>query len=294
MANMANPKLNEAAILARFDSLVKEGIVFYNPDQRIITHKDQNNLTYEFRITSALTHKPTPGQLPTPSRYAPGSDIDVTGFEISPITTTHLLAANKFSAARPHLLLLTTDGHARQHAALDAADWAAAHAALSALTTPTGSQGYMLFFNCGVAGGCSRLHKHMQIIPRPAPGGLWLDGMVADGVPYVYFMERFRGQEGWLAPGGLEGVYRGLLGRAERALEAGGEGEVEEGRAVPHNVLLTRDWMAVIPRRKPGVRGANANAPAMLGMVWLADEEVLGRWLGIGPSVVLADVGVPV
>lgn len=131
-------------------------------------------------------------------------------------------------------------------------------------------------------------------IPRPGGYRLWLDEPVAEGIPYVYFVERFSG--GLPGPEVLGMVYRRLLGEAERALViAAGSPEAQDpGHAMPHNVLLTRDWMVVTPRRKLGLGGANANAAAMLGMVWLSDDGVLGRWLELGPSRVLAEVGVPV
>jgi ATP adenylyltransferase len=55
---------------------------------------------------------------------------------------------------------------------------------------------------------------------------------------------------------------------------AGGGGN---NRAVPHNVLLDKKWILVVPRRIAGLSGAVANAVAtMLGMVWVSDEEKLG------------------
>lgn len=138
-----------------------------------------NNAQYEFALTGAIGKKPFikdnadgPQQSPassststsaaTPSPvpddrgpgYVPGSDIDVSGYEITRVNAgTHLLMFNKFCMYRPHMLLLTSDGWRRQFQQLDLDDLSAAWDVLSTL-----GWRYFMFFNCGKDGGCSRLH----------------------------------------------------------------------------------------------------------------------------------------
>lgn len=57
-----------------------------------------------------------------------GSDINISGYEITQILGTHQLAHNKYSMVRPHLLLLTQDPYRRQFQALDGDDIQAAWA----------------------------------------------------------------------------------------------------------------------------------------------------------------------
>lgn len=83
----------------------------------------------------------------------PGSDIDVSGYEITYVNGTHLLMFNKFCMYRPHLLLLTKDGWRRQYEQLDLQDLQAVWNVLESLNWR-----YFMFFNCGKDGGCSRLH----------------------------------------------------------------------------------------------------------------------------------------
>jgi len=134
----------------------------------------------------------------------------------------------------------------------------------------------------------------MQVFPAPEEFGLWPDGVqegneVKMEVPFRYFLRKF--DRGFPSPRELLGVYRGLLRRAEETLGWDGEGKGRE--AAPHNVVLDRRWMLVVPRRAPELNGADANAAAVLGMLWVSDEEKMRRWTEQGPARVLAHLGVP-
>ena len=159
---------------------------------------------------------------------------------------------------------------------------------------------YMAIFNCGVDSGCSRLHKHMQVFVLEGGFKIWVDGegegnedgngeRANGAVPFRYFLGRFEG--GFPEPEELLRVYWRLLRRAEEALGWDVEGKGKE--AAPHNVVLDRKWMLVVPRRASGLNGADANAAAVLGILWVSDEEKIKRWTEQGPAKVLAHLGVP-
>lgn len=231
----------------------------------------------------------------------PGSDIDTEGYELPiDIGSTHFLAFNKFASARPHLLLLTEDGYERQYTALGEHDMTAVHKVLSCLNG-TGPRRYTAIYNCGIDGGCSRLHKHMQVFPvsdesrKGERFPIWPDAVTtaeSSSVPFHFFMHRF--EKGFPPTSTLLHVYRQLLGQAEKVWLEHEKGlERPEGHAIPHNVIIDRNWMVVIPRRKAGWRGADANAAGMLGMVWVKSEETMRLWTENGPAHVLSEVGIP-
>ncbi|KAF5512960.1 Diadenosine 5',5'''-P1,P4-tetraphosphate phosphorylase 2 [Colletotrichum aenigma] len=312
---MGSQVIDEASVLAQFDALVRKGTVLYSDNLKKIHHQDGGS-EFEFRLTSALKTKPaavfdnseldaatTPPKSPSPSPAAgtdameldaegqiPGGDISVAGFVISPVNNTHVLMFNKFCAYRPHLILLTANGYRRQFEPLGREDLEAARDVLRGLNSKGGSE-YLVIFNCGKDGGCSRLHKHMQVIPAPSDFRLWPDEEALEAaVPYEYLLKRFENG----VPGGEEvaGMYGEML-RAATALVPGREEVVEEdGVAVPHNVVLSERWMVVVPRTKMDVDGGGVNAAGMLGMVWASGEETYERWMGLGPREVLAEVGV--
>ena len=195
---------------------------------------------------------------------------------------------NKFPAARPHLLVLTQDGYRRQHEALDGDDFAAARRVMTALD----STRTVMLFNCGIASGCSRLHKHLHVCPAPesAEFRLWPDDPQALArLPFKSFVQRFEG--GLPSADVILGLYRGLLRQAEAAL--GYAAPTDGGPAVPHNVAMDRNWLVVIPRRAAAWNGAGPNAASMMGMVWVDSEEKMNVWLELGPANVLRQVGVP-
>ena len=220
------------------------------------------------------------------------SDIDTRGFEIGKVGSTHDLVANKFCVGRPHLLLLTADGSRRQYEALDRADLTAAWTALTAV-----SKDYFVFFNGGQDAGCSRLHKHMQLMPY-VPGHLasFLDreGEEAPAaVPFHWFYERL--DPNTTTPLGLCAVYARLLEKATAVGQGLGENAASAppGAVCPHSMIFTRRWMLVIPRRRAIANGAAGNAMGMIGIVWVSQTSEMDLWLGQGPLQVLRELGVP-
>ncbi|KXH54997.1 ATP adenylyltransferase [Colletotrichum nymphaeae SA-01] len=258
----------------------------------------------------------------------PGGDISIAGFELTTVSggedkeATHVLAFNKFCAYRPHLLLLTADGRRRQFEGLDERDLGAAVQVLGGLNGRWGGkvkgvdggkdgQEYLVIFNCGKEGGCSRLHKHMQVIPAPEAIPMWPDLVDSDSStgpeavgggkqqqqepPFRYFIHHFTGP----SPPSIKDLtakYRDMLRQAtelipgrEKVVEEDGDGRAV---AVPHNVILGRRWIVVVPRVKAGVDGADVNAVGMLGVVWASRPETVGKWMELGARKVLGEVGV--
>ncbi|KAF3389469.1 Diadenosine 5',5'''-P1,P4-tetraphosphate phosphorylase 2 [Penicillium rolfsii] len=285
--------MEESYILSEFGRLQKSGLALYDENQQIVEHID-GGLRFQFCLTSALAKKPnlqTPNST-TDERRA-GSDISTAGFEIGEIGNTHLLIANKFCWANPHFLLLTSDGYRRQYESLDENDLQAIWSVLSTMSTD-----FLAFFNCGQDGGCSRLHKHMQLIPIPE--GTFASFLDSDEnvsepkVPFQWFYHRFN--VGDVSLQHLMDVYNELLRQATEV----GEGLSKNAHAAlpsaacPHNMIMTRRWMIVIPRRRAAINKAvAANALGMLGYIAVAKKEEMDEWIRAGPIDVLKELGVP-
>ncbi|RFN50203.1 hypothetical protein FIE12Z_5517 [Fusarium flagelliforme] len=289
--------MDESSVLQKFALLIENDLVFYDDEQQIIEHMDTS---LKFILTSALLKKPTfQTNAPKPeshvnvfARNLDGSDIDTADYEICRIGETHFLAANKFCYARPHLMLLTLDGYKRQYESLDQNDWQALHSILRGQTNE-----YVGFYNCGQDGGCSRLHKHMQLIPKPKDSfAAFLDEEDAEepNMPFQWFYHRFGSAN--VTPEDLLDIYNELL---QKATEVGaGLSEnaktLPRGAAIPHNMLVTKNWMAVLPRRRAAVnKEAGANALGMIGVIAVATQKEIDNWIEIGPAKALAELGVP-
>lgn len=83
-------------------------------------------------------------------------------------------------------------------------------------------------------------------------------------------------------------IYRELLQQATEALCLPLE---ETDIAIPHNVVIVKEWLMVIPRRKARSGLTSANAAGMMGMVWVTCKEELEAWEAQGPTKILQDFG---
>jgi ATP adenylyltransferase/5',5'''-P-1,P-4-tetraphosphate phosphorylase II len=195
--------------------------------------------------------------------------------------------------------LLTNNPVQDQNAPLDESDIGAALILRHASPSPI-----FLIYNCGEKAGCSRSHRHMQAFPSPGTKANTALPLFPDRVhdieekpiPFKYFLSRFperwlRNEEGGPSEsraGEVTDVYRGLLDKARKALQIE---SVDEH--VPHNVILVKEWIMVIPRRGGKVGGSAVNAAGMIGMVWVKSDEELTEWTNLGIDESLAEFGVP-
>lgn len=217
-----------------------------------------------------------------------GSDIDTRGFEIGNVGTAHFIAANKFCFARPQFMLVTLDGYRRQYEPLDEADFEAAWSLLSMMTDD-----YIVFFNGGRDAGCSRLHKHLQFMPTPAnsfASFLDTDGPEPD-LPFRWFYKNLDFQHE--SPADLTKIYNELLQQASQAHGCEDEAFLP-GDQCPHNMIMTRRWMIVIPRRKGAIdKTSGGNALGMLGVVAISSQDEVRGWTEFGFREALRELGVP-
>lgn len=188
-------------------------------------------------------------------------------------------------------MVLTRDGYKRQFEPLHESDFKAAWTVLNTL-----GEDHVLFYNCGQDGGCSLLHKHMQVMPKPETSfASFLDNedIKEPNVPFRWFYNRFTADQ--FTPAGLTSIYETLLSRSTEV----GLGLAENadtapaGAACPHNMILTNSWMILIPRRKGAInKEAGANAIGMLGVIAVATQDEIDKWLRRGLTDSLRELGI--
>jgi ATP adenylyltransferase/5',5'''-P-1,P-4-tetraphosphate phosphorylase II len=144
---------------------------------------------------------------------------------------------------------------------------------------------HFAFYNCGLAAGSSREHKHVQVLPRPGP--LFPDNPDFDcnKIPFAFFLRYLEDVDP--IAGQLRDIYSELLDQARAVLN------IPSNEDCPHNMVLVREWILVIPRRSNNFNGVTANAAGMMGYVWLGNHEQLDRWKQAGPARALAELGIP-
>ncbi|QDS70302.1 hypothetical protein FKW77_008160 [Venturia effusa] len=280
-------QLEEEDLDKRFDELVEQGKLVYGPST--VTSIVDDGVPFEFRVCPAFREKPQPKEKSSEEpvqMMGEGSDLQKDpSIEITKVNGTHILLYNKFCISKSQMMIVTADSFRRQEEPLDGDDLEVARTVLLSLKSP-----HFIFFNGGVTAGASRKHKHLQVLrmPKDSTNLLVAKDSTRDfpKLPYKYFSVDFADQA---QPSKelLLKMYQILLSQCEGLLPG------KEGESVPHDVILTKNWMVVIPRsRRNFEESSDVNAAGMLGMIWLKHDEELTKWKELGPARVLRQLGV--
>lgn len=163
---------------------------------------------------------------------------------------------NKFPVLSPHLLICSK-AFIPQVSALTIADF-------EAWILGFDKDDVLGFYNCGPVAGASQAHRHMQLVKTDIP----LAARIKSGqLPFKherYLMDAFDACT-------LHKMYLHALA----ALDIGPDAK---GECRPYNLLLTREWMLVLPRTTNNIEGVFANGINYSGRFLVKREEQLA-WL---------------
>ncbi len=205
------------------------------------------------------------------------------------ISQSHLCLLNKFNVLDHHLLLVTR-AFEEQASLLTAGDF-------EALATCMAEFDALGFYNSDTIAGASQPHKHLQLVPVPLGAGperLPVDGALADEwdgrggrLPFLHAAERIDPFDG----AALHETYRQLL-RALHIKELKGlEGPLSASSS--YNLLVTREWMLLIPRERHEVEGIPVNALGFGGALLVRNRQQLAELRRRGPFDLLRRAGRP-
>ncbi len=218
---------------------------------------------------------------------------------VADLNDTHLCLLNKFNVVDEHLLIVTRRFE-DQDEYPNERDFAAL---LLGLREYEG----LAFYNGGVTAGASQRHKHLQLVPLPlAPLGPPVP------VDPAISASRFRGGVGWtdrlpflhavarldrrwvLRP--LESAARVKELFGELLLATGMEGGAPAAgvrQSGPYNLLVTREWMLLVPRSEEFFDGVSVNSLGFAGALLVRSEEQMTRLRERGPLGALRSVAFP-
>lgn len=212
---------------------------------------------------------------------------------VADLGDAHVLLLNKFPVLFNHVLIVTR-AYADQEQALEDADLAALTRAMCAIDG-------LAFFNGGVTAGASVAHRHLQIAPFSAPLIEALLPQAAAGdapqmlatLPFRHAFVRFaaalHGDDADSAAR-LQRSYRAALDFC--ALAPGGD-----GRLPAYNLLATRDWLLLVPRRcetwNSGDDRVSLNAMSFAGSIFVRDPALMPKIRAAGLLTLLASVTYP-
>lgn len=185
---------------------------------------------------------------------------------VGDLSATHGVLLNKYPVFDHHALIVTR-AFEPQTDALTAGDGDALRWCLDEGGDVLG------FFNGGAGAGASQAHKHLQLAPLVAS----LEPMIRAGKLPVRHA---------LAPTPPDGAA--LAATVARLLR-----ELGVGPQAPWNLLATRDWLLVVPRRAEAFEGMSVNALGFAGSLLVKSKDQLERLRALGPLEVLRAVGWP-
>ncbi|MBL6739328.1 MAG: ATP adenylyltransferase [Synechococcus sp. BS301-5m-G54] len=242
-----------------------------------------DGLDFELRHLTGTTPKHLRAAGPRPNPFRPWDQ----RLAVRSVGEHHTLILNKFPVQIGHMLLITSEW-APQSGWLTERDWQA----LASVDSDTTG---LWFFNSGPDAGASQPHRHLQLLPRHVgqavcPRDRWYrmrssppgrsDGDLLEQSCAVAPMDAAAcsGER-------LSATYRNLCG----SLGIGSPEEMDRPLH-PYNILLCRDWMALVRRSRDGVHGFSVNALGFAGYL-LATESSDRDWLNaVGPEELLRQV----
>lgn len=212
------------------------------------------------------------------------SDLFVT--DISP---THLCLLNKYNVIEEHLLIVTR-AFVQQETPLNFDDFLALWAVLKEVDG-------LAFYNSGTAAGASVTHKHLQLVPKalapsvreiPIEVGLqnWDKSAEIGQIslfPYRHSYSKLAipWQNSLMEAAKMTlSIYQQLLHQLN--LQPG----------APYNLLMTREWMLMIPRSQPTYQHIAINSLGFAGAMLVKNQEQLQFVKTHTPLKILAEVGV--
>lgn len=196
---------------------------------------------------------------------------------VSDIGHSHKCLLNKYNVLDQHLLLVTRQFEA-QTSALNQTDFDALYHCLCAAPA-------LAFYNGGKTAGASQQHKHIQLIKTAEP----IEQLVAfnpqlsalndevprelESLPFKHaalalptglFDQRKSEDEAKDAAIQLKHLYDRL--RMTLGLDCFSNSKQSE-QLPPYNLLMTHDWMLVVPRSEESYSGVSLNALAFSGSI---------------------------
>jgi ATP adenylyltransferase len=218
---------------------------------------------------------------------------------VADISDTHVAVLNKFNVVEHHLLVLTRE-YEDQETLLTLRDFVALWACLFEYNG-------LGFYNAGEAAGASQPHKHLQVIPLPlAPGGpqIPVEPLLAaaefkgefgtiPGFPFMHVFARLESDYAGSPEDAAEktfGLYRGMLKRVGMKAPIGDGLQMQSG---PYCLLVTREWMLLVPRSREFFESISINSLGYAGALLVRNEgqmEILKRY---GPMTALKSAALP-
>lgn len=249
---------------------------------------EQENVQFLVRVLTNIQRKEAATQQRSKD-FNPFLPYDPNLF-VADLSSTHLVLLNKFNVMEHHILIVTR-AFMPQDSLLTLADFQALAFGLAEIDG-------LGFYNGGQIAGASQRHKHVQIVPLPfVPDGshLPLEPLMLETsginakLPYRHAIAHLNPldftQPFAIAETLLQQYQQLLLNL--KLLEPS---DTTEPRGA-YNLLVTRQWMCVVPRSQESISGIPVNSLGFTGALLVKNQAQLSQLKALGPLTVLTEVG---
>lgn len=264
---------------------------------------EEDGVTFLLRVVSALARKDqaenehpqnSPGGHKQDNPFLPYDE----NLFVADISDTHVCVLNKYQVLDHHILLVTRSFQ-EQESPLTVKDFEAVWACLAEFDG-------LAFYNAGETAGASQRHKHLQIVPLPLGAEippiplepLWRTARfkgamgVVPGLQFRHMLARLDSRWPASPSAGARELVRLYGEMADRmGLRSGGE-EGKTTNASPYNLLITREWMFLVPRSTECFEGISINALGFAGALLVKDEAQRQLVKTRGPMTALHRVAI--
>ena len=211
---------------------------------------------------------------------------------VADISETHLCLLNKFNVVNHHLLIITRDFE-EQETLLTLNDFAALWACLLQIDG-------LGFYNNGKIAGASQRHKHLQLVPFPLIAEISktpIDPIIKkvnyqnnmgklSCFDFPHSISKITLQDNQnileIAQSSLETYYH-LLNTLKLYIEG-------QEKPKPYNLLITKEWMMIIPRSHAKYESISINSLGFAGALLVKNEQQLNLLKQVKPLKILQQV----
>lgn len=195
---------------------------------------------------------------------------------VADLSPTHVALLNKFNVVSHHLLMVTREFE-EQDNLLNTNDFQALWLCLKEYDG-------LAFYNGGLLAGASQRHKHLQLVPLPLfhqGSRVPLEIAFADPprdcvtlapcLPFMHALVRFADT----AIASVDQLAEQSLVHYHKLLTEVGLSARGPKHSGPYNLLVTREWMLLVPRVEEFYRGMSLNSLAFAGALLAKNQQQL-------------------
>ncbi len=211
---------------------------------------------------------------------------------VADISETHLCLLNKFNVVDHHLLVITREFEEQENL-LNLNDFAALWACLLQIDG-------LGFYNNGKIAGASQRHKHLQLVPFPLIPEL-IKTPIDTIIETVEYQDNIGKIPCFNFPHGISkielqdnqnileiaqqslDIYHQLLKLLEISIKS-------EENPEPYNLLITREWMMIIPRSQDKYESISINSLGFAGALLVKNEQQMNTLKELKPLTILQQV----